>query len=92
MTTDLAVIDRFNAWLSGPDFRACYTARNMTHFEQHLRDAGSFFYYHNKYIYSCLLDTVALLRARRVHMRLLREATKGSSSNRLGVDTRFPLP
>jgi GT2 family glycosyltransferase len=81
-----------NAWLSGPDFRAYYTARNMTYFEQHLRDAISFSYYLNKYFYFGLLYAVSLLRKRTARMQLLREAINAGASRRLGLDIRFPLP
>lgn len=81
-----------HAWLAGPDFRAYYTARNMTHFELHLRDAGNFSYYINKYIYLGLLYAMALLRKRTARMNLLHEAVKAGASRHLGMDIRFPLP
>jgi len=81
-----------NAWLSGPDFRVYYTARNMTYFEQHRRDAISFSYYINKYIYLSLLYAMAIFRKRTARMQLLREALNAGASRRLGEDIRFPLP
>jgi len=82
----------FHAWLSGPDFRAYYTARNMTYFELHLRDSGGSSYYLNKYLYLVVLYAVALFSRRTARMRLLREAIKAGVGTRLGMDTRFPLP
>lgn len=82
----------FNAWLSGPDFRAYYTARNMTYFERNTRMSGGVAYYFNKYIYLSALSIVALVSKRQARLHLLREAAKAGLSVRLGIDSRFPLP
>jgi GT2 family glycosyltransferase len=82
----------FNAWLSGPDFRAYYTARNMTYFELNMRTSGKVTYCFNKYTYLFILSIVALVSKRKSRMHLLREAAKAGLSLRLGIDNRFPLP
>ncbi len=82
----------FNAWLSGPDFRAYYTARNMTYFERNMRTSGIVIYCVNKYTYLFILSIVALVSNRRSRMHLLREAANAGLSKRLGINNRYPLP
>ena len=82
----------FHAWLSGSDFRAYYSARNMTYFERHIRKCGGIRYYLNKYIYLMILYVLALSNRRTARFKLLLNAIKAGSSMHLGPDSRFPLP
>jgi len=82
----------FHAWLSGSDFRAYYTARNMSYFETHVRNNRGLLYRLNKFTYLTILRLIALLQRRGARMRLLRDAIRAGVAGRLGLDNRFPLP
>lgn len=82
----------FHAWLSGSDFRAYYTARNMSYFETHVRNNRGSLYRFNKFTYLTILRLIALLQRRGARMRLLRDAIRAGVAGRLGLDNRFPLP
>lgn len=82
----------FHAWLSGSDFRAYYTARNMTYFERYIRKCGGIGYYINKYVYLTVLYVLALSNRRQGRFKLLLNAIREGSIMHLGTDPRFPLP
>ena len=83
----------FMMWLqNGGDFRAYYTARNLTWVETHPMNAPTTIYFLNKWLYLILLYITALAKGRLARFNLLIQAIKDGKNGRLGINPHFLLP
>jgi GT2 family glycosyltransferase len=83
----------FMMWLQdGGDFRAYYSARNLSWVETHTKQPSSSVYLLNKLVYLTLLYSIALINGRLSRFRLLYDAIADGEKGHLGINLKFPLP
>jgi GT2 family glycosyltransferase len=83
----------FMVWLQdGGDFRAYYSARNLTWIGTHLQTRFNLIYITNKLIYLAILYAIALANGRLPRFMLILQAIKDGENCHLGINPEFPLP
>ncbi len=83
----------FMMWLQdGGDFRAYYSARNLSWLETHSKDSFSIIYLLNKWVYLAFLYGIALAKGRLNRFNLLCQAIQDGRKGRLGINSKFRLP
>ena len=83
----------FMVWLQdGGDFRAYYSARNLSWIGTHHKTRVDIIYLINKWIYLAILYAIALTKGRVSRFKLLLQAIKDGETGHLGLNSRFPLP